>query len=640
MSEPIAETYVVIRPELAPNFAADLKGKLTVASAEAEKAAFVARANSKLSPGAQSLLARSGIADTFAGIAVAKKNTAQLAAEEERLSTVGTGLNRSLGSSRLAMAGIGFGALAALQGLSALSAKLRVTGEDALTTGGRLRNITSDLTAFKVEAVAAGTGELAALKFQGGARQAQDAAVTAQKRESELQRAIALAAEFVKVRAQAAKATGQQGTEEGVIKTQLEAQLRALRAQVALLPKNLNRTAFGQLGLGPNGANNPALIARTQRSTDQDFALRQLRAQQTKTSADDLALLTERRNFLKGLIGRIEEAGVVTESAKSNLQRLYGQLGNAEDQIDQLRADALARAQERLQKTIALAQTGVQIQAANARSQSQEIAALQAEANLARKYAADKRLDAQQRAQFELQAATADKQIFEIQQQASAAAKQKAEEEARIAEQERQQNEAKLQRQKDAAKQLRELRLENAIAKAGLTKSTADDKKAIQAQIRYYKELVKNTTGLEREQARSQLIAARASLKGLSANNSNNASAGDFFKEVLSDFRNFGSNFTSNGGPLSAQGARGQFAAAVLSNASTKSLQEALAEDSNKTGKQQLTEQKKQTVLLHSIAKGVNAGANTGVGHSPAVTKVPVGAYDSAVVGAGIVKGS
>lgn len=635
MSAPEAELYVEIRPQISASFEQEMAAEIKKATDSVRQ-----RFKSSLSASAFSAADRSGV------IAAAQQNAAlqartlyltRYADVQDRANMKGTEAAQSATRQRIAYAGLGVASIALVQGVRALGDALTVTGDAALTETGRLRNLAAAAASLDLGKVGQQGGELAALQFQGGAREAQAADIAARKRESDLQRAIDLTAEFVKVREQASKATGQQGTAEGVVKVQLEAQLRALRAQIALLDPSTRRTAFGQLGLGPNGGPNAALIARTAptRPTDQDFGLRQARAAATKTAADDLALYRERRTFLKGLISRAEEAGATTTAAKANLIRLYGQLGEAEDAIASARQDALEKQQARLQTQIALAQTGVQIQAANARTQSQEIAAIAAEAALARKYAGDKRLDAEQRAGFELQAASADKQIFSIQQAAAAAAKAKAEEEARLAEEEKRQNEEKLKRQRDAFKQLRELRIENNIAKAGLTAGIADDKKAIQAQIRYYRELVKNTTGLEREQARSQLISARGRLQGLKGTAT--ATVGDFFKEVLSDFRTFGSNFASGGGPLSPQQARASFAASALSKVSTRSIEQALAEERTRTGKAQLAEQRRQTALLSSIAKSVGGGALLGVGKVPG--KVPIGSMEGAILGAGILHG-
>lgn len=62
-----------------------------------------------------------------------------------------------------------------------------------------------------------------------------------------------------------------------------------------------------------------------------------------------------------------------------------------------------------------------------------------------------------------------------------------------------------------------ELRLQNQRARAQLTKRLDDDRAAINAQIRYYRELVKNSEGLEKEQARARLIASRLALQQLNA---------------------------------------------------------------------------------------------------------------------------
>lgn len=607
MSEPIASTYVEIRPTLAPNFEGDLRAQV-----QRDVDAATARVKAKLSPSAFSLFERTGglrkLQETTALGSQVRQTQALVAAQEAAIASsrgLGSGVGNVAG--RLGLYGIAISAV--LSGTRQLADALDVTGEKANTLEGSLRNLGASALKGDFANAAKQLGQSVAL-LQPGARAAGREANEAVAREQSIQRAIALTAEYVKVREQAAKATGQVGTAEGVVKFQLEQQLRLLKAQVAALSPSERRVGFAQLGLSPTGGTSrraqEAIDARRAgaRPTNLDFELRAARAAQTKATSDDLELYQSRAKFLRGLIRRQEQAGTDTEEAKGKLKALYGKLDDAESTIAGIQKDALQRRQERLQEQISLRQTELQIAEANARTDGQIQAAQQAEAEYARKLAGDKRLDKQARAGYALQAAQIDRQIFEANQQAAEEAKRAAEERKRQHEQEVEQAREKARQAREIRRQTKELALENAIARAGLTKRNLDDKKALEAQIRYFRNLVANTKGLEREQARSQLIAARGQLQELKrvrkgAGEQRGATVGEFFQEAVREFAQFGSNIAQRGGILSGQDARGAFALRALSGAGSAEVKAQV------TRIGQLTESQKQTAILQGILNAV-----------------------------------
>jgi len=613
----VGELYVEIRPDTT-GFARDLKQQV-----ERDVAAFTERMRQRMGPRAFAMAERTGLVDAAQrNYAIAQETqylTASTAAQEKANAARTAGWGAMI-RQRAAYGALGLAVVTAARGVDALGEAIKVTGKDAETTEGALRNMAAAATSLDVESfVKAGQIAFGRTVVPGGAR-ADDARKAAEARESEIMKAIALTKDYTQVQLALKSATGEVGTAEGAAKYELEQRLRILRQALEQIPAQQRRLGFAQQGLADWAGDNPNRAGRGG-PTDQDFQLRVLRAQQTKATADDLALQRDRAEFLRGLIARAEQGGAKTQEAKANLIRLYGLLDDAETSISQMQEDNLRRRQERLSNEIMLAEHAVSLQAANARTQGQEIAALQAQAALATQYAQDKRLTDEQRLGYELQAANAQKSIWQIEQQIAAERTRQAEEQSRLAEQERRENEEKLKRQREAAVQARELRLANAEAKAGLTKRLSDDKKAVKATIAYWKELVRSTGGLEREQARSQLIAARGRLKSLNEQKQQGgATVGDFFREVLSDFRAFGPNHASTAaGMLSPQQARGAFAGDVLTRASRKTLDTALAEERTRIGRMTLAEQKRTNALLARIASGEGRPWNPELAGGPKV---------------------
>lgn len=382
---------------------------------------------------------------------------------------------------------------------------------------------------------------------------------------------------------------------------------------VANAPDNRDVRGPGGLASEVSGVAGPRPGAQTQ-----DYQLKVLRAQITKTNRDDLEIAQNRSRYLRNLIKGIEDEGASTEQSKSDLQNLYGELLSTNGSIASIEESINAARKESLEKSINLKQVNLQIEQANARTDGDQISALNDEVATAQKLSQNKLLSVQERKGFELQAAQANKEIYGIQEAQRAEAKRQAEEEARIAAEEKKRNEEKLKRQQDAYQQLIDLRLQNRLAVAEQTKTIADDRKVILAMIKRDKELIANSTGLEREQARSRLIADRGRLAGLKKGSAT-GSTNDFFRQVISDFRSYGSNFSSSAnGELSGQGARGQFAGLALGNASNAQLQKAYQAEANRLARIRTRESILQTKHL-----GVIAGVVAGTGLRLPNNKVP-----------------
>lgn len=203
-----------------------------------------------------------------------------------------------------------------------------------------------------------------------------------------------------------------------------------------------------------------------------------------------------RKKYLQGQINHLEAAGANTQAAKDRLDTLYGQLDTVESQITALSA-----------KRVQLAETGFEIQLANARTVAQQDAALANRAEFATKQAKDKNIDAQTRANFQLEAAQAQNQIFENDKAAAAKAKSDAAEAARKA--------------KEAYKDklsVRESELQANADAAQLTERTIeDDKKALRAQIGFYKQEIddKNLELVDRKGYASKELQAEAAIAAL-----------------------------------------------------------------------------------------------------------------------------
>lgn len=448
-------------------------------------------------------------------------------------------------------------------------------------------------------------------------RRAAGEARAATQRLTDQDNAISIAKQLLTLRQQTAKAEGQVGTAAGATKFQLQQQLRLAQAAFAALDPSLQNIGAASLGLKAAGGKlvgNEALAARNAAGrTDSDrstqYQLNQLRAGQTESEKDDVAIANTRRMFLEKQIANLEKQKSKTNEQKERLSSLYGELAGVEDTIDTARQNAKQAEQDRLQKRLAAAQTDLQIQAANARGEQQEAAAIQAQASFATATARDKRLSVEDQKSYELQAAQANKQLYQIQQQQAERAKQAAADAARAKQEE---IAAEKQRYRDGLS-LQEQRLQIRVQAAQLTgKNLADDRKALKAEIAFYKAEQKDRklSVQERLTARSNEISARLQLKGLSNGGSGSGQSAaltsqSFFSAAASQFNTYGSNIAGRNGVLSGQDARAQFAARALSGNGAQAFAAAVERARATQATQQLAEAQRQTALLHTIAAGV-----------------------------------
>lgn len=478
-----------------------------------------------------------------------------------------------------------------------------VTNLDLVTTGKGIANFFAGLN----------------LRGEGAAKAAAEAAT---KRDLENQNAIKIAGQLLDLREKAAKAEGQVGTAAGRTRYQLERQRDAAQNAFNALTADQRRIAGAQFGLNQNLGTNQRLAGRnpvsvTDKDRSSEFELQTLRAAQTKNLADDRKLITDRRDFLRKQISYLETAGANTQAAKDRLKTLYGQLDTVEGQIATAEEAARQKRQERLQNRLTLAEADLSIEAANARSEGAANAALLHRAEFAKATAQNKNLSLQERKQFEVEAAQAEQQIYQNGVQAAERAKADREralaEQKRLAAEAKQKAEEELQARRTAYRadiSLAEQRLGLNVTRAQLTeKNLNDDRKAIKAQIAFYRKQANDLklTDSERLGFRSQQLNAQLSLKSLNQgqNQAPRSSASDFFREAASQFRSFGSNIATSGGILSGQDARASFAARALSGTG---IRDAKAAQAQQTRNAALAEAQKQTSLLKTIANRLTYG--------------------------------
>lgn len=350
---------------------------------------------------------------------------------------------------------------------------------------------------------------------------------------------------------------------------------------------------------------------------DAQFQLNILRAQSNKNVGAEKAILQQRKNYLRSQISNLESEGTASEDAKSRLTSLYGQLKSVSGDLTALSKSSLADRQAALQEQISLQQTELQIVEANARTQSQESAALAQQSALAAKFAADKRLDAQTRSGFALQAAQLDKQIFQANQAAAEEARRAAEAALRKKEEERKQAIADAKAAKERALGLREARLQLRVQRSELTRSTTDDKKAQQALIKFYGQqaaLARKSGALAKAvEFESRKVGAQLSLRNLGSSTSGGPQT-DFFKMAAEQFNTFGSNIGGRSSILSGQDARGAFAGLALGKrgSSMGNIAGSITGAIQATGGATVGELAIQTQLLVRIVQGIGKLGNAG----------------------------
>lgn len=580
---------------------------------------------SQRSTGTQGILQRTGLGDQLKDLRKTGQETTQVYTQIAQAEGKAEESARKLGEEhehlsvhahRASIAGFGVrastvaagaGALIAAEGLRELGNELKVTGAQADTLTGSLRNAAAAALTGNFAEVAKQVGQALAAGVNPAATNEASAALA---HESQVNRAVETARTILDLREKLAKAEGQVGTAAGVTRYQLERQLKIAQDTFNAFGSRTRRTAAGQFDLAPDLGNKVAL-APTDASRQSDFGLQSLRAAQTKQLADDRKLFEDRQDFLKKQIAYLENAGAKTQAAKDRLSTLYGQLDSVEGQLQSLDEQAAQKRQARLQARLASDQTNLQIQAANARTDAQEAAAIQADAAFARTSAQNKNLDAQTRLGYQLQAAQDDKTLYENAKAAAEKAAADAKAAAAAIKAAREEAARKAQELLDQQRQayrdnisLEEQKLGLNVQRAQLTdKSLADDRKAIKAQIAFYQAQAKDfkLTDSERLNFRSQAVSAQLSLKSLnnSSNNAPRSSASDFFKEAASQFRTQGSNISTAGGILSGQDTRAAFAARALGSGN---IAQTMAQQAQQTRNASLVEAQKQTALLTTIA--------------------------------------
>ena len=513
---------------------------------------------------------------------------------------------------------VGIAATAGIQAARELSQVLSVTGQEAGTVEGRFRNLGSELLTGNIigglraltaegtladktltELVTGSYRVAASFDAAGAAAQAEAAGMSA------------LAKQLREVAAARAENQSRLATEFALRKENVTAQGTTLERGLSPDDRGGLRgpTAVRQINEDLKAtAETRKQIAKAEAEAARESVLqnRVLRAQLTAKLSDDLAIARAQEAFYRRRLEIADKGSDEEKAALQGLTQAHSQVEGIEKRITdeqrRHREEQIAQLRERYD----LAQTQLQIQEAQARTDSQETAALGRQADLARQIASDRRLDAQARADYALQAAQLDKQVFDIERQAAEDAKRLREQEAREAEQRRKEAERRLKEARDRARQTRELILENAISLAGLTKRTTDDKKAIKAQVAYYRGLVASSKGLEREQARAQLISARSRLQGLQKDKgtTGGATVAEFFQQAVRQFQEFGSNIGGRDSVLSGQDARGRFAGLALERAKP-TIGGEIAGAIGRYAAPQLTETQKQTQILRRIEKGI-----------------------------------
>ncbi len=474
---------------------------------------------------------------------------------------------------------------------------------------GGLGKIATGVSNLDLVTTGKGIGETARLLLDPSAGASQDRAKAAEQEVTDRQNAITLAKQLLDLRERTAKAEGQVGTAAGATRYQLERQLAAAQLGFSQLPSNLRRIAGGQLGLDENLNTNQALAGRNPvQLTDQDrsaqYQIAQAKAARASNEQQQIALARDRSSALQSEISRLEGQVSQTTEDRQKLAGLYGELATVENTVSSLQEQARAARRERIANEIQSASVDLQINLANARSASQTKAAVEAQASFEEKEAQDTRITVQERQQHALSAAGYRKQLYDIGVGEREAAKQAAAEALR-----QRQEELQAERQRyRATLSLNESRLQNRTAQAQLTdKSLKDDRKAIRAEIAFYKREANDTklSVSERVAYRGRQIGAMLQLKNLSPAAAQASKPEDFFREAASQFKAYGSNISGAGGPLSGQDARAKYAAGVLSSKAGQRFAHNVEQVAKAGENQLLVEQQRQTALLKVIADGI-----------------------------------
>ena len=409
---------------------------------------------------------------------------------------------------------VGFAATAAFQAVGHLGQALRVTGDEAFTAGGKFRNAAADiLSADFIGAFQSLTRERPAeiaADLTAKLKEQRDAVdplvVTEQKLLAARQDGREELSRYLAVLVGLGGVSIDQALRLAKLTEELYNQERAARAaaeavdgvRTAIERAGSEAAAFGErgtpFGRGPGGVAaerpRPGAIAPAFDETataDTSAAVRRSIAQRTAGLADDLS---EARREVERIRERNENLRQVTEGRAQRYRELVEAQTRALTLEKQLAAsqreqdDAILAAQNTINESLADRTKGLDDNLAAARKNAAAIAQRNAQV---KGTAAEEK---QQQAEL-VQAQTA---VTVIEQQIAEQRKQEAEQAA------------------ENAKSAREASLANAEARAELTKGNADNIRAIQATIAYFRELKKQTSGVERERADAALIAARGRL--------------------------------------------------------------------------------------------------------------------------------
>lgn len=282
---------------------------------------------------------------------------------------------------------------------------------------------------------------------------------------------------------------------QAILKRKQTTELETLR-----LNRNLNQTA----GPAVAGGSPLSQLARRPRSTisgNLSFQIRELQAQQSASTADDLKVFGARREFIQNQISNIERFGARGRNDQNRLIRLYEELGRVTGEIGSIEE---AAAQQREQ-------------------QAEE-----------RKRRAE---EEKQRRQKELEQAKAERQ----------------------AERDRRQRLVDLRGSRLA------LRVQQAELTKTTKDDRAALRAQIRFYGEQSRNARRTGALAKAVEAESSKAAAQLALRGLRpGNQSTGGPRTDFFQEAANQFRLFGSNIGRAGDPLSGQQARGQFAGVAL----------------------------------------------------------------------------
>lgn len=495
---------------------------------------------------------------------------------------------------------VGFAVTAAIQLQQRLATAIKVTGDEAYTTEGRVRNLAGSLlSADLVGAVEALTRDRPAKLSSGLAaalaeiKQKSDALYLSEERLLDARRRGDGALKEYLVKLDTINAVSS-GTAENLFKVtnNLYEQERAAKVAAsamqdvadAIARAGSEAAAYGErsgdFGRGPGAIAAEQAVPGagaypsydSTATTSTAAAIAASLASRTEGLEDDLALarkeverIRERNENMKEIVeGRAKRYQELVE-AVTRVKVLEGQIADQQAAADAAAKDAAEAARKARQA--ALDEARERLRAATELGLENELAKAQlsGKKSLIRR-ALEEILD-YWKGLYAAAVKAGDALARERAQAAVIATKQRIKD----------LTQKKPEEEQDLSRQIKETALANQVAAAALTKRKSDDIKFLNLQLDYYvsyrKELLAKgdqASKLAAEQVRGTIIGIRRSLQSAleSETGKNAAPARDFFKEAVQNFIAFGNNFTipgRDGGVLSPQDARGQFASLFLS---------------------------------------------------------------------------